>query len=121
EQCQSVDCIECSPRAIARAKKRCPRARFFQASFPEVPQGLRPRYDLVIAAESLYYIADIQAGIGLMNRLGRLWLVTFHEGHNDRLQAIFERMPGVTFECIEHAVCNWSLYIWESPKASAST
>ena len=53
EQCRFVDCIECSARAIGRAKAAPP--RFFQASFPDLPQGLRPRYDLVIAAESLYY------------------------------------------------------------------
>jgi SAM-dependent methyltransferase len=121
EQCHFVDCIECSARAIVRAKARCPRARFFQASFPDLPHGLRPRYDLVIAAESLYYIADVQAAIDQMNELGRFCLVTFHEGNSDRLKAVFERIAGATFECIEHPVCNWNLYIWESTKASLPT
>ena len=113
-QCPSVDGIECSARAVARAKQRCPRARFFQGSFPNLPEGLRPRYDLAIAAESLYYIADIEAGIQSMNKLARFCLVTFHEYHTDRLKGIFDQIPGVRVERIEHPVCYWNLYIWES-------
>jgi ubiquinone/menaquinone biosynthesis C-methylase UbiE len=121
EQCGSVDGIECSARAIARAKKRCPRARFFQAWFPELPEGLRPCYDLVIAAESIYYCSDIEAGLNVLNNLGRYCLVTFHEGHNNQLKPIFDRIPGAIYECIEHSVCNWNLYLWESSTAAMPT
>ncbi len=108
-------------RGRSLGRRTLPPRRFFQASFPDLPQGLRPRYDLVIAAESLYYIADVQAGIDRMNELGRFCLVTFHEGNSDQLREVFEHIPGVTFECIEHPVCNWNLYIWESTKASLPT
>jgi SAM-dependent methyltransferase len=118
DQCGSVDCIELSARAIARAKARCPRARFFSSCFPEVPDGLRPRYDLVIAAEILYYIADIAAAIRVMNQLGRFCLASIYDPEVERVRRFFEPIPGVTIEHIEHPECSWTAYIWESPSGA---
>jgi hypothetical protein len=69
--CRTLHGVEVSPTAVARARERLPDAHFvagdlFQQDW--LKQGRR--FDLVVACEVLYYVADLDATLAEMNRLG---------------------------------------------------
>lgn len=115
-----VDGLELSSRAVARARKRCPGTLFFETSFPELPQGLKPPYDLVMATEALYYFKDVGSAIAAMERLGRHCLVTFYKDQWERLAPFFQDRPEVYCETFELAPAAWKLYLWKSPDRGAA-
>jgi SAM-dependent methyltransferase len=115
----SVDCVEISAQAVARARKRCPAARIVHGSFPAVKKQLKDRYDLVLASEVLYYMADVEAAVAEMNRLGGHCLVTFYAPETERLSPLFDRIPDVIKSDLSREAPPCLLYFWEPTKRSA--
>src|ERR1700732_1216256 len=73
--CSSLHGIDVSAKAIARAKARCPTCSFSAEDLFSVEGS----FDLVVAAEVLYYMKDIPAVLNRMNQLGSNCLVTYYE------------------------------------------
>lgn len=113
ERCARVDGLEISPLAASRARKRCPKAFFFEAAFPELPVGLTPPYDLVIASEALYYIKDVPAALAAMDRLGRHCLVTFYQDQWERLSPYFKDFPEMASESFSFGPASWKIFFWK--------
>lgn len=75
--CPNVFGIDVSSRAIERAQRRVPGAKFAVADLFSQPWGkARGNFDLVTACEVLYYVSDVGAAVERMSLLGRHCLVT---------------------------------------------
>lgn len=111
--CDHLFGIDISPRAIARAKRRCPTATFTVGDITSarVPQELLP-FDLVIACEVLYYMQDVSAALATMSRLGNGCLVTFVDSRRDRLDPLIAAIPGATSQRFEFEGTWWTAAWW---------
>ena len=104
--------IEVSGRAIRRARRRCPRATFVHGAFPDLPATLAPCFDLVIAAEVLYYVADVPRVVATMTSRGRACLATYYDREIERLDPHFGHLPGLRMDevrvgSVRHRICLW--------------
>jgi len=92
--CASIHGIDVSTRAIDRARRRLPGARFAVADIQGQPWGgERCRFDLITACEVLYYVSDIGGTLDRMSHLGKHCLVTVFAPAAPRVwAALRERM-----------------------------
>lgn len=111
--------IEVSPKAIARARRRCPSVGFVQAAFPPVPSGLKPKFDLVVASEVLYYIRDLETALAAMGDRGRFCVASCYGHESERLDTYLLTMPMVTWEDIACEGLRYRLYLWQPPLSSS--
>lgn len=105
--------LEVSAKALARAARRCPKASFIHASFPPAPPGLDPPFDVVLAAEVLYYVRDVDAAVAAMNRCGRVCVASCYEREAGRLD---RHLAGQRHLLHEDIVCEgmtYRLYCWQ--------
>lgn len=113
--CDSLYGIDVSPRAIARAKERCPQGRFaigdmFQCKLlSEVP-----RFDLVLACEVMYYMRDIPAAIARCSQIGRACLVTYYQSQLAGLDPYFRAVPGAHNSSMSHGSKIWHTVMWSN-------
>lgn len=117
--CDSLYGIDVSATAIERARNRVPDARFAAGDIFAQPWGReRGRFDLVVAAEVLYYVADIRSTIEEMNHVGKACLVTLFAPAIRRVGEFVEAMPGVQKDWFGNAGAQWVVAYWRSPDAS---
>ncbi|HLF15545.1 MAG TPA: SAM-dependent methyltransferase [Bacteroidota bacterium] len=85
--------IDVSPTAVARARERCPGMTFMTTSL----EAFEPeaKFDLVVCAETLYYIQDVREAINKLSSLGRRCIVSYIQREAGRLDAEIEKIPGV--------------------------
>ena len=108
--CSILHGIDVSAKAIARAKARCPTCRFSVEDLFSI-QG---PFDLVVAAEVLYYMKDIPAVLNRMSRLGSNCLVTYYEPYADRLDRYFANIPGAREEVFQFRDARWKAVWWNT-------
>ena len=113
--CNILHGIDVSAKAIARAKVRCPTCSFSAEDLFSI-QG---RFDLVVAAEVLYYMKDIPAVLKRMNQLGSSCLVTYYEPYAGRLDHYFANIPGVREEVFQFKDARWKAVWWKSGHADS--
>ena len=110
--CKKLHGIEVSPTAVDRARERLPDAHFaagdlFQQEW--LKQGRR--FDLVVACEVLYYVADLDATLAEMNRLGDACFVSFFTAEAYKLAATLDRINNVQKEWFHFDGTTW-LFAW---------
>jgi 2-polyprenyl-3-methyl-5-hydroxy-6-metoxy-1,4-benzoquinol methylase len=113
--CESLDGIEVSPTALARAKRRLPTANFHLGDLSQQPwKDETDRYDLVVACEVLYYVSDVKSMLQTMNRIGKACFVTFFTPEAHKLTEIVESIPGVEKDWISHDNTTWLIASWRN-------
>jgi ubiquinone/menaquinone biosynthesis C-methylase UbiE len=116
ELCRQLHGVDVSATAVERAKQRLPAANFAAGDIFAQPWGRDPgRFDLVVACEVLYYIADIQGTIDEMNRIGKHCMVTLFAPAIRRVGPFVENIPGVQKDWFGHASAQWVVAWWPSP------
>jgi SAM-dependent methyltransferase len=95
ELSREIVAIDVSPTAISRAKEKHPDPHFIAASLDD----FRPvkKYDLVVCAETLYYIRDVAGAIEKLSAIGRWCVVSYLGRESKRLDPHIRRMPSVDF------------------------
>jgi SAM-dependent methyltransferase len=113
--CQRLDGVDVSARAVARASARVPHCRFGVGDIANLPWTMAEgdRYDLVVACEMLYYVADVPKTIARMSELGRACLVTFF-CPGQRLARHLEAIPAAQRGWIYHEPYAWLWAFWRS-------
>lgn len=91
--------IDVSPTAVARARERCPDHTFFATSLESFESD--EKFDLVICAETLYYIEDVPKAIRKLSSLGRRCIVSYIQRESNRLDGDIKDLPGVEFRRYE--------------------
>ena len=88
---QRVVAIDVSDTAVARARERCPTATYVTTSLNDFVPG--HAFDLVICAETLYYIQDVRQAIEKLSSLARYCVVSYIGREARRLNGYFEQVP----------------------------
>lgn len=120
DMAEEVVGLEVSSRALARATRHCPAATFIRASFPPAPQGIRTPFDVVLAAEVLYYMGDVDAAVAAMNRCGRCCVASCYGREAGRLDRYLLGQPDARYEDIVCEGMTYRLYYWR-PRTSEPT
>jgi 2-polyprenyl-3-methyl-5-hydroxy-6-metoxy-1,4-benzoquinol methylase len=111
--CPEVYGVDVSETAIERAKQRVPGAQFAAADIFSQPWGNEPgRFDLVVACEVLYYVADMQRTIDEMNKLGKSCLVTIFAPAIGRVGPLLEKIPDATKDWFGTRHTQWVVTHW---------
>lgn len=113
--CRRLYGIDVSPRAVRRARRRCPAASFtagdpFTFHLTDMP----PVVDLVVACEMIYYVKDIPRLLERMSHLGRSCLVTFYEGHGQVLDPHFATLAHCEQERFRFGEVEWVAVWWRN-------
>ncbi len=97
--CRNVTAVDVSPTAIQRAKMRNPGPTYVVNSLEKFqPEG---KFDLVICAETLYYIKEVPAAIRKLSSLGRHCLVSYLERESGTLDRHFGTLPDIRLQHVE--------------------
>lgn len=114
--CDELFGIDVSETAVERARKRLPRAQFAAADLFAQPWGnAAGRFDLVVACEVLYYIADVPRTLDEMSRLGKSCLVTVFAPALGRVGAALEAIPNLRKDWFAGQGTQWAVAFWENP------
>lgn len=112
-----VVAIDVSPTALARAKQRCKDVAFIQSSLQDFHWD--SRFDLVVCAETLYYVKEVAQAIQQLSNLGRYCLVSYIGREMKNLDSYFLKMPCLKFERFQYS--HWlikrsaRIVVWENP------
>jgi 2-polyprenyl-3-methyl-5-hydroxy-6-metoxy-1,4-benzoquinol methylase len=111
--CDRLCGIDVSGRAVRRARRRCPHATFAVADVYGLPQfPLVTRFDLVIACEVLYYMADVASALNRLSELGRACLISYYDGAREGLDKHVSEIPGVRFQTVPYEDVSWTVAWW---------
>jgi SAM-dependent methyltransferase len=113
--CDRLYGIDVSPRAVQRARRRCPEGKFaagdpFALGFTDMPAPV----DLVVACEMLYYVKDVPRFIKRISQLGRACLVTYYGGHAANLDPHFAAVTDCRRECFRFGEVEWTAAWWRN-------
>jgi SAM-dependent methyltransferase len=106
--------LEVSEKAIARARKRCLHAKFVRGHFPDLPDEIRHRFDLVVASEVLYYIRDLDAAVDMMNQCGTFCLASCYAREIERIHAAVSHLPMLAQKDLRFDSMSYRVYLWRS-------
>jgi SAM-dependent methyltransferase len=114
-RCRQLYGIDISPRAVRRARRRCPEGSFavgdpFSLRFRDMP----PVVDLVVACEMLYYVKDIPGFLARISDLGYACLVTYYSGQAPSLDPYFAALPGVERSQFSSDMVTWIAVWWRN-------
>jgi SAM-dependent methyltransferase len=117
QACGRLYGIDVSPRAVRRARRRCPEARFAAGDpltyrFADMPLPV----DLVVACEVLYYVKDIPRFLDRLSQLGRACLVTYYEGQAPSLDPYFADRPECGRDGFYCDDTRWNAVWWRKAK-----
>lgn len=111
--CPKVYGVDVSATAIERARLRVPSAQFAAGDVFAQPWGRRSgQFDLVVACEVLYYIADVQRTIDEMSHLGKACLVTIFTPAVGRIGPALERIPNLRKDWFGRREAQWVVAWW---------
>lgn len=114
--CGELYGVDVSSTAVERARNRLPDATFAVGDIFKQPWGRdRGRFDLVVACEVLYYVADVQKTIDEMNYLGKSCFVTLFAPAARRLSPFIEQLPSVQKDWFATNGTEWLVAFWRSP------
>ncbi|MBI4547198.1 MAG: methyltransferase domain-containing protein [Ignavibacteriae bacterium] len=116
QMAQQVIAIDVSSTAIARARQRCPSVQFFQRSLEDFVWDTK--FDVVLCAETLYYLKDIHSAVQRLSSLGKFCVVSYNAGKNKRLDPFFLHMLSVKYQRYEKSngfwKRGWTIVTWEN-------
>jgi SAM-dependent methyltransferase len=108
--------IDVSPTALMRARQRCKSATFIHSSLEEF--RCDRKFDLVICAETLYYVKDVAQAIKRLSSLGTHCLVSYTMRAAKKLDAYFVNMPSSRFQTFQRRSWIWSrgarIVVWRN-------
>jgi 2-polyprenyl-3-methyl-5-hydroxy-6-metoxy-1,4-benzoquinol methylase len=120
---KDIVAIDVSPTAIARARERHAGPEFIATSLDDLLPGRR--FDLVVCAETLYYIRDVAGAIEKLSTLGRWCIVSYLRRESKRLDAFIQAIPSVEFREIRvgTGVSSGTMIIaaWQNPDGEAKS
>lgn len=120
--CDELYGIDVSATAVERAQQRLPNAKFAVGDIFGQPWGQdADRFDLVVACEVLYYVADIEKTVAEMSRLGKACLVTIFAPAIRRVGPHIENKPDVGKDWFGGNGAEWVVAYWPSSLESGST
>jgi len=113
--CSQLYGIDVSRRAVRRAQRRCPEARFVAADpmsfhFDNMPLPA----DLVVACEMLYYVKDVPRFVERISTLGRACLVTYYRAQAASLDPYFADRPGCRRAQFRYDNTEWHAMWWRN-------
>ena len=113
--CGQLYGIDVSARAVRRAGRRCPAARFavgdpFMFRLPQMPSPV----DLVVACEVLYYVKDVPRFLARLSELGRACLVTYYQGQAEALDPHLAALPDCGRETFRWNDTEWNAVWWHN-------
>ncbi len=91
--------IDVSSTAIERARSQCPRGEYHESSLEQFSP--HRQFDMVICAETLYYMSDIPGALEKISSLGKTCLVSYLERESKTLDAYLEQLPLLEFKRYE--------------------
>lgn len=103
----AVTGLEVSPRAARRARRRCPSAEVLVGGL-DAPELAGRRFDVALACEVLYYMADPPAALARLEALAGGWLVTYFDGERATLDRTVLSLPGVRSERFTSGKTSWT-------------
>jgi predicted TPR repeat methyltransferase len=114
--CRQLYGLDVSPRAVRRARRRCPEAVFVAGDLTNVARFINApqQFDVVVACEVLYYIEDVSGALKQMSGLGRQCLVTYFSSHREKLDrelGAIHTAGQETIRCDDHS---WSVVWWRN-------
>jgi predicted TPR repeat methyltransferase len=113
--CDRFHGLDVSSRAVQRAQERCPDLTFMVGEiFDDDLFKSIGRFDLVVACEVIYYMADTQAVIRRLSSLGKACLVTYYEAHAPKLDRYLAEVSGVQTTSFSHSETNWKAFWWRN-------
>jgi SAM-dependent methyltransferase len=95
ELTRDIVAIDVSPTAIARARERHPVPQFIATSLDGLDPGRK--YDLVVCAETLYYIKDVAGAIEKLSAVGKRCVVSYLRRESKRLDPYLRNLRSVEF------------------------
>jgi SAM-dependent methyltransferase len=106
--------LDVSPRAVARARARCPDGCFEAGQMEDVATTFRDEhFDLITACEVLYYAHDIRKILrDLQARTDRLY-VSNYEARAGHLREHFTGPAWRALPSIQHGDTVWECHVWE--------
>lgn len=114
--CDRLVGVDVSGRAVERARRRVPDARFELVDLSRSGwRGPPDRFDLVTACEMLYDLQDVAPMIERMNALGRACFVTFYSPAAERLSPHLSALPLLGRESFGHGDVEWLACWWRNP------
>lgn len=117
--CTELHGIDVSATAIERARLRLPNANFAAGDIFSHPWGQTAgQFDLVIACEVLYYVADIERTVAEMSRLGKACLVTIFAPAIRRVGPYLENRHGVGKDWFGGNGAEWVVAYWPNSAES---
>lgn len=113
---KQVVAIDVSPTALSRAKRHCPDVSFIHQSLQDFSSATK--FDLVVCAETLYYMKDVPDAIDKLSRLGKHCVVSYVHRETKNLDPYFLQMPLTAYERFEKSYGLWnramSVAVWEN-------
>ena len=100
--CDRLTGIDVIPRAVKRARKRLPDAEFHVGQLQDMPWAKESgKFDVVVAAEVLNYMADPAAFCRMITNLSKKGcLVTYMKMNEPKLGPVVRAIPGVHTETL---------------------
>jgi SAM-dependent methyltransferase len=110
--------LELSGRAVARARRRCPRGQVSEGRVEDIPRLYPGRvFDLVTACEVLYYLDDTAAGIRLIQQQAQRLFVSNYRPRAERMRAALAGPGWRRLADIAHGDTVWECNLWERTAA----
>ena len=108
--------IDISPTALGRAKRRCPTTTFLNVRVEDFEW--HSKFDMVICAETLYYIKNVDAAIEKLRGLGRFSIVSYIHRESRTLDPYVMQMPLIEFTRFQKSYWFWkrmmTVALWEN-------
>lgn len=116
EIAKHVVAIDVSPTALARARSRCGKVQFLQASLEEF--DWHEKFDLVICSETIYYTKDVDRAIEKLKTFGRYCLVSYTVRESVNLDPYLRKLSLLEFQKHEKSYYFWkramTVAVWEN-------
>jgi 2-polyprenyl-3-methyl-5-hydroxy-6-metoxy-1,4-benzoquinol methylase len=110
-ECGRVVALDVSATACARARSRAPGATVLARSVDELPPPDEP-FDLVICAETIYYVKDPRRTLETLERLGRHVLLSYTLRESRRIDPLVAARAGQALVDEEQRLVVWRLPRW---------
>jgi SAM-dependent methyltransferase len=107
-----ITAIDVSVRAVRRARIRAPAARLIVGDLGALAVPPRQRYDVVVAAEVLYYMRSIPQALAQMNALGHACLLTCFAPAGARLAPHLAGLRDLERGWFSHGGVVWLYALW---------
>ena len=107
--CEELHGVDVSNRAVARARRRCPKGKFAVGDVFSVGGS----FDLVVACEVLYFAKDVCAVLRRMSELGSACLITYYTTYCNVLDPYFVNVSSENKEVIQYQNNRWNVIWWK--------